>query len=71
LVTPLGVDVPTPRFIWILPAHLNKKQAYQVIVGTDSVEVANGTGGAWDSRKILSTEVLTAYAGKAMQPYTR
>lgn len=71
LVTPLGVDVPTPRFSWRLPAHLNKQQAYQVIVGTDSVAVANGTGGAWDSGKILSSEVLTVYAGKAMQPYTR
>ena len=26
LVTPLGVDVPTPRFSWRLPAHLNKQQ---------------------------------------------
>ena len=57
LVTPLGVDVPTPRFSWRLPAHLNKQQAYQVIVGTDSVAVANGTGGAWDSGKVLSYSV--------------
>ena len=31
LVTPLGVDVPTPRFSWRLPAHLNKQQAYRYI----------------------------------------
>lgn len=51
LVTPLGVDVPTPRFSWRLPAHLNKQQAYQVIVGTDSVAVANGTGRSVGLRK--------------------
>lgn len=71
LVAPLGVDVPTPRLSWRLPANLNKQQAYQVIVGTDSVAVENGTGGAWDSGKVLSSEVLTVYAGKTMQAYTR
>ena len=44
LVAPLGIDVPSPRLSWLLPVNVDVQEAYQVIVGTDSVRVAQGMG---------------------------
>lgn len=71
LVAPLGIDVPAPRLSWRLPADVNVQEAYQVIVGTDSVRVAQGMGDSWDSGKQTISDVLVVYAGQKLQPYTR
>ena len=71
LTTPLGIDVLSPRLSWKLPVGVDVQKAYQLIVGTDSASVARGVGNSWDSGKVLASDVLVAYSGKAIQPYTR
>lgn len=71
LVAPLGIDVPSPRLSWQLPVNVDVQEAYQVIVGTDSVRVAQGMGDSWNSGKQTISNVLAVYAGQKLQPYTR
>lgn len=71
LTTPLGIDVLSPRLSWKLPVGVDVQKAYQLIVGTDSASVARGVGNSWDSGKVWASDVLVAYSGKAIQPYTR
>lgn len=71
LVAPLGIDVPSPRLSWQLPVDVDVQEAYQVIVGTDSVRVAQGMGDSWNSGKQTISNVLAVYAGQKLQPYTR
>lgn len=58
LVAPLGIDVPSPRLSWQLPVDVDVQEAYQVIVGTDSVRVAQGMGDSWNSGKQTISNVL-------------
>jgi alpha-L-rhamnosidase len=73
LVNPLGIDVQTPRLTW----QMNDKRegavqtAYQLIVGTDSVQVSGGKGDSWDSGKVASAARLVTYQGKTLQPFTK
>ena len=71
LPRPLGVDVRHPRLSWQLQdeRHGAAQQAYRIIVGTDSAAVSNGTGTAWD-QSAASDEMLVAYAGKPLTPFT-
>jgi alpha-L-rhamnosidase len=73
LVDPLGIDNPEPRLSWRIDDRRAgaRQTAYQVITGTDSLEVARGQGGAWNSGKQESARILTTYAGKALEPFTR
>jgi alpha-L-rhamnosidase len=67
LVAPLGIDVPSPRLSWQLPVDVDVQEAYQVIVGTDSVRVAQGMGDSWNSGKQTISNVLAVYAGQKLQ----
>lgn len=71
LTAPLGIDVLSPRLSWRLPMGVTTQHTYQVIVGTDSASVSRGVGDCWDSGEIASSDVLTFYSGKSLQPYTR
>jgi len=73
LENPLGVDVPHPRFTWMLndSRYGAVQTAYQVVVGTDSVAVASGSGRMWNSGKVGSDQMLVRYAGKELRPFTR
>ena len=73
LVNPLGVDNPHPRLSWrIQDTRQGARQtAYQLWVGTDSVEVVQGKGIMWDTQKQLSDKTLHPYAGKALLPFTK
>lgn len=46
IVNPLGIDSPHPRFTWqmIDDRQGAMQTAFQVFMGTDSTEVANGSG---------------------------
>lgn len=70
LENPLGVDVPQPRFSWILPMEGRDQQqaAYQILVSL-SPEVS--TGDVWDSGRVNSNAQQVAYAGKPLQSGTR
>ncbi|MFV0589990.1 MAG: family 78 glycoside hydrolase catalytic domain [Draconibacterium sp.] len=73
LENPIGIDTKTPRFTWQLqsdkPGIL--QQAYQIIVGTDSLKVVNDEGDAWDSGSIQSETIPAKYAGEELFPFTK
>jgi alpha-L-rhamnosidase len=73
LVDPIGVDVARPRLCWQLSDTRQGagQTAYQIYVGTDSAEVANGNGNMWASLKTESEIQLVKYEGKELQPFTR
>lgn len=72
LVNPIGVDVVHPRLTWQMNDERNgaRQTAYQIFVGTDSTEVANGKGTQWNSSKINSDNQLVKYDGKELAPFT-
>jgi alpha-L-rhamnosidase len=73
LVNPIGLDATHPRLTWALADDRQgaKQTAYQITVGTDSVEVSSGIGNSWLTAKVASPAILTTYQGKALQPYTK
>ena len=73
LLNPIGLDTPLPRLHWQMLDNREGalQTAYQVIVGTDSVQVAAGKGNNWDTGKISGANMLVSYQGKALQPFTK
>jgi alpha-L-rhamnosidase len=73
LLNPIGLDTPSPRLHWQMLDNREGalQTAYQVIVGTDSAQVAAGKGNCWDSGKVSGSEMLVTYAGKTLQPFTK
>jgi alpha-L-rhamnosidase len=73
LLNPKGIDNPNPRLSWMLgDAREGAKQnAYRVIVGVDSAEVAQGRGNMWDSRQQSSGDIMTAYGGRELKPFSQ
>lgn len=70
LQNPIGIDVKTPHFSWILTASERgaKQTAYQIIVSTDKT----GSNVVWNSGKVMSGKsVNNSYAGVALKPSTR
>ena len=67
LVNPMGIDMPKPRFFWVLE-HTERGQvqsAYEIIVSTDPKAAA---GDIWDSGKVASPKsTQIAFAGKALE----
>ena len=73
LVNPLGIDTPEPRLSWQLQDNRYGalQQAYRIVVGTDSVSVAAGTGNMWSTQQITSDEMLVCYVGQTVSPFTK
>ena len=73
LVNPIGIDAPSPRLHWQLSDTRQgaRQTAYQMIVGTDSVQVSKGQGNMYDSKKMKSAEQLVNYYGTALQPFSK
>lgn len=73
LINPLGIDETNPRLTWKLKDSEEgaRQTAYRIIVGTDSIAVANGTGNQWDSGELLSDANLIRYDGVPLKPFTR
>jgi len=73
LINPIGIDAIAPRLHWQMMDNRQgaMQSASQVIVGTDSVQVAAGTGNCWDTEKVSGSEMLVSYQGKALQPFTK
>jgi len=67
---PLGLDVTTPRFSWVLnsPDRGVSQSAYQVIVAQDRDRLDGETNTLWNTGKINSSEsVGIKYQGKKLQ----
>lgn len=73
LENPIGIDNPSPRLSWnINDTRTGAKQtAYQILVGTDSLEVVSGKGNLWDTKKQTASDILVTYAGEKLSPYTK
>ena len=65
-VDPLGVDVPNPRFNWVLESDQRGQMqwAYQILVASSEEKLNADTGDKWDSGKVASDQsVNVAYEG--------
>lgn len=73
LTDPLGIDAHQPRFTWMFKDERRgaKQTAYQLYVGTDSLEVSNRKGNHWDTGQIASESNLAVYGGKSLKPFTK
>lgn len=73
LANPIGIDNHNPRLQWQMNDSREGalQTAYQLLVGTDSVEVASGKGNCWNTDRIQGPEMLITYAGKTLLPFTR
>ncbi len=73
LVNPLGIDATHPRLLWQLKDTRSggRQSAYQVFVGTDSLEVCNAKGNHWQTQKLDGPKQLITFYGKALQPFTK
>ncbi|WP_158992847.1 alpha-L-rhamnosidase [Mucilaginibacter sp. L196] len=73
LTNPIGIDATSPRFIWQLKDDRAGaiQSAYQIFVGTDSLEVKSGKGNVWQTAKINSAKNLVSYQGQALHPFTK
>lgn len=71
LVNPIGIDAARPRLSWrIVDERPGARQtAYQLYVSTDSADMKRGM--VWQTVKVAGGASLVAYAGKALQPFTR
>lgn len=73
LVAPIGIDTGNPRLSWQMDSERPgaAQKAYQIIVGTDSLEVASGKGSVWDSGEVDKDCILIVYKGAELVPFTR
>lgn len=73
LINPIGIDSQRPRLSWMInderPGAI--QTACQIIVGTDSIRVVDGSGDSWNSEKVISQNILLTYSGKELKPFTR
>jgi len=69
LSNPMGIDVQTPRFSWVLH-HTERAQmetAFQVFVASSDDGLGREAGDIWDSGKVDSSEsTQVVYAGKPL-----
>ena len=70
---PLGIDATHPRLSWQLKDTRSgaRQLAYQVFVGTDSLEVNNAKGNTWQTQKLNDAKQLISFDGKPLQPFTK
>ena len=70
---PIGLDNPVPRLSWRMEDGRQGavQTSWRIVVDEDSLNVVNGCGRMWDSGKNDSRNLLVAYAGKKLQPFTR
>jgi alpha-L-rhamnosidase len=73
MVNPLGIDNEHPRLSWILhsDSYGITQKSCQVFVGIDSVEVSQGKGKIWESKKIKSGAIPISYNGQKLKSFTR
>jgi alpha-L-rhamnosidase len=68
-VSPLGVDVPQPRFSWVLESSQRgqTQSAYQILVASSEEKLQADVGDKWDSGKVASDRSVNLdYEGSAL-----
>jgi len=73
LVNPIGIDSPHPRLTWFMTDNRREaaQSAWQITVGTDSLNVSKGIGDKWATAKMSSSRMLAEYKGAPLSPFTR
>ena len=73
LVEPIGIDSHAPRFTWQITGEKTgtKQTSYEIIVGTDSMDLKLGRGKLWNSGEIKSGKSFAIYSGNVLSPYTK
>jgi alpha-L-rhamnosidase len=74
LPNPIGIDVPRPRFFWVMASSRRgaRQMAYRILVSTRRSELDRNAADAWDSGKIPSSEnAQIEYGGSKLQARTR
>lgn len=67
---PVGIDLPYPRFSWVLrhSERARTQSAYQILVASTVEVLLTNSGDIWDSGKVASDEsVNVEYAGKLLE----
>ncbi len=71
LDNPLGIDSPSPRLTWRIAQTEKAQTAYQIMVSTDSIKLANNKADMWDTGKIDADSCLVTYKGDSLKPFTK
>jgi len=69
-IDPIGLDVPKPRFSWVLRhGERGRRQlAYQILVASSMENILRDIGDMWDSGKVYSDQsVNVEYSGKMLE----
>ena len=68
MVTPLGIDDPTPDLSWQVtsPARRTAQSAYQVQAASSAARLQAGEADLWDTGRVNGTEQNVVYAGKPL-----
>ena len=73
VINPIGIDSQKPRFTWQFENEESgfAQAAFELYVGTDSIELANDYGNVWNSGKIKSGKNLCIYNGEKLLPFVK
>ncbi len=73
LANPLGLDSPKPRLAWRLRSDVrgDAPTAHRVLVASTAAKLAADQGDLWDSGRVASGAIRTAYAGTPLASSTR
>ncbi|WP_108424479.1 alpha-L-rhamnosidase [Flagellimonas amoyensis] len=72
MISPIGIDESAPRFSWKMDSEssFGNQKAYQILIDTDSSEVASGRGYLWTA-EVESDSSLIVYKGSPLQANTK
>jgi alpha-L-rhamnosidase len=74
LAEPIGLDVPQPRFSWVLEATERgaRQAAYQLLIASTAEKARRGDADVWDSGRVASDDnAQVVYGGPPLGPRTR
>ena len=73
LVRPIGIDNLNPRLSWMLDDDRRGalQIAYRIIIGTDSLKLSQRQQVQWDSGRVIASDNLITYKGRALRPFTK
>jgi alpha-L-rhamnosidase len=63
---PLGVMAANPQLSWQVRGAIQQQRAYQVRVASSAGRLRSGRADLWDSGRVDSADVATAYAGRRL-----
>jgi alpha-L-rhamnosidase len=70
LTDPIGIDVPAPRFYWVLEHSQRgeRQSAYQILVSGRLESLNRDQGDQWDTGQVMSSEsTQVVYSGKPLE----